>query len=348
MGACCGSAPSDMTETIDKNDMQSKKVLLLGPGSSGKSTIVKQLKILFGGGFNDKDRRDYKAQIENQVIENMKKLIIRQRELINENPNQYNYLKFENSETESSASYVEQIRTTIEEMNEEIAKHISILWKDRGIRYTFDLRGKLVIPDSTSYFFDNCAQIASKDYMPSDTEILYVNKRTTAPIEDTIQIDNSKYIICDVGGQRNERKKWVHTFENVSILMFVVSLSSYNEMLFEDDTILSMNESLPLFEQIVNSHQFNNNVRFALILNKNDIFEQYLEKVPINKCFPEYNGPNDYDSSITYIKDQFMKRVHNGKERNILTYVINATSRTSVEKLFHDIRSASSRSQTFL
>jgi len=347
MGACCGTAPNVRPETVDKTDAESKKMLLLGPGSSGKSTIVKQLKIIYGGSFTDKDRRDYKAQIENQIMEGMKKLILRQKELINENPSQYNHLKFENSESEASASFIEQLRIT-EELNDDIVKHVSILWKDRGIRNTFELRSKLAIPDSSLYFFDNLNQVADKNYFPTDNDILLVNKRTTAPIEETLQVENSKYLIWDVGGQRNERKKWVHTVENVSTLLFVVSLSSYAEVLFEDDSVISMHESLSLFEEIVNTSVFNNNhVRFALILNKHDLFQQLIEKVPINKCFPEYDGSNDYDSSISYIKDQFTKRIHNAKERNVLIYIINATSRTGVEKLFNDIRSANSRSQSF-
>jgi len=38
----------------------------------------------------------------------------------------------------------------------------------------------------------------------------------------------------DVGGQRSERKKWIHCFENVNALMFLVAISGYDQCLAED------------------------------------------------------------------------------------------------------------------
>jgi hypothetical protein len=39
-----------------------------------------------------------------------------------------------------------------------------------------------------------------------------------------------------VGGQRSERKKWIHCFESVNALIFMTAVSEYDEVLFEDDT----------------------------------------------------------------------------------------------------------------
>ena len=38
----------------------------------------------------------------------------------------------------------------------------------------------------------------------------------------------------DVGGQRNERKKWIHCFDGVTAVIFVVGLSEYDQCLVED------------------------------------------------------------------------------------------------------------------
>ena len=38
----------------------------------------------------------------------------------------------------------------------------------------------------------------------------------------------------DVGGQRNERKKWIHCFEGVTAVIFVAAISEYDQKLFED------------------------------------------------------------------------------------------------------------------
>ena len=47
----------------------------------------------------------------------------------------------------------------------------------------------------------------------------------------------------DVGGQRNERKKWIHCFENVTAVIFVAAINEYNQVLYEDNTTSRMDES---------------------------------------------------------------------------------------------------------
>ena len=38
----------------------------------------------------------------------------------------------------------------------------------------------------------------------------------------------------DVGGQRSERKKWIHVFDNVNAVLFLVAISGYDHVLVED------------------------------------------------------------------------------------------------------------------
>lgn len=53
----------------------------------------------------------------------------------------------------------------------------------------------------------------------------------------------------DVGGQRSERKKWIHCFENVTSIIFCVALSEYDQVLLEE----SNQVRLPL---LINSRAF--------------------------------------------------------------------------------------------
>jgi hypothetical protein len=45
--------------------------------------------------------------------------------------------------------------------------------------------------------------------------------------------------IIDVGGQRSERKKWIHCFEDVTAILFFVALSAYDLGLREEQAIVS-------------------------------------------------------------------------------------------------------------
>ena len=86
-------------------------------------------------------------------------------------------------EAQDSANYIEYLRRD-SEITREVAKHIATLWKDKGIRATFELRGRLSVPDSCAHFFDIVKKVASPEYMPSDKDILLVRKRTTGIIEE--------------------------------------------------------------------------------------------------------------------------------------------------------------------
>ena len=44
----------------------------------------------------------------------------------------------------------------------------------------------------------------------------------------------------DVGGQRSERKKWIHCFENVTSIIFCVALSEYDQVLLEESSQVKM------------------------------------------------------------------------------------------------------------
>ena len=57
----------------------------------------------------------------------------------------------------------------------------------------------------------------------------------------------------DVGGQRNERKKWIHCFDGVQAIIFVAAISEYDQALFEDRETNRMTEALNLFAEIANS-----------------------------------------------------------------------------------------------
>ncbi len=81
----------------------------------------------------------------------------------------------------------------------------------------------------------------------------------------------------------------LHCFEAVTAVIFCVALSEYDQVLREDETQNRMQESLMLFDQIVNSFWFRNTT-FILFLNKIDLFKQKIERVDLKVCFPNYTG----------------------------------------------------------
>ena len=95
--------------------------------------------------------------------------------------------------------------------------------------------------------------------------------------------------MIDVGGQRSERRKWIHCFDSVTAVLFCASLNEYNQTLREDTTQNRMKESLLLFDEICNSPWFQNTA-FILFFTKIDLFREKILRVPLTLCFPTYNG----------------------------------------------------------
>ncbi|KAF8372883.1 hypothetical protein PRIPAC_79312 [Pristionchus pacificus] len=128
----------------------------------------------------------------------------------------------------------------------------------------------------------------------------------------------------DVGGQRSERKKWIHCFEGVTAIIFCVAMSEYDKMLAEDDEMPGnfrrvnqnpsywgkyqhmnrMIESMRLFDSICNNKWFTE-TSIILFLNKKDLFEDKIKRSPLNIAFPEYPGANTYEEAAAYIQTQF-------------------------------------------
>lgn len=69
--------------------------------------------------------------------------------------------------------------------------------------------------------------------------MLHSRLRTTGITETLFELGQINFRMMDVGGQRSERKKWIHCFEGVQCLLFMVALSGYDQCLVEDQTAVS-------------------------------------------------------------------------------------------------------------
>jgi hypothetical protein len=118
-------------------------------------------------------------------------------------------------------------------------------------------------------------RIGAPNYSPTEEDILYCRSKTTGIVETQFDLDQAHFKIVDVGGQRGERVKWIHCFEDVVAIIFFAALSEYNQTLYEDDTVNRMHESLKLFDDIINSKWFSGWLKKFDFFSK---FESFLGK----------------------------------------------------------------------
>ncbi|XP_076232689.1 guanine nucleotide-binding protein subunit alpha cta isoform X2 [Calliopsis andreniformis] len=226
------------------------KLLLLGAGESGKSTFLKQMRIIHGIKFEPELIKEYQHVIYQNIIKGMK-VLVDARDKLNipwENPKNYDIgyqlLKFENTMALDARLFLHYVPS------------LQSLWKDASIRKAFDRRREFQLSDSVQYFLDNLDRIARMDYVPTHQDILHCRKATKGISEFVIQINNIPFLFVDVGGQRSQRQKWYQCFDCVTSILFLVSSSEFDQVLLEDRRTNRLEESKNIFDTIVNNMIF--------------------------------------------------------------------------------------------
>lgn len=125
-----------------------------------------------------------------------------------------------------------------EALPKDVADAIRGLWKDAGVKEAVRRSREFQLNDSAVYYFNAIDRMSAPGYLPTDQDILRSRVKTTGITETTFKVGELTYRLFDVGGQRSERKKWIHCFENVTALVFLVSLSEYDQMLYEDESVV--------------------------------------------------------------------------------------------------------------
>ncbi|SCU94417.1 LAFA_0F21704g1_1 [Lachancea sp. 'fantastica'] len=389
-----------------QRDNKEIKLLLLGAGESGKSTVLKQLRLLHQGGFTNQERIQYTQVIWADAIQSMKILIVQARRLgipLDCDDPQANRHLFEQKRLVLKAKPLELIDASLaggsgflndyvlkysetseqkrrgqstgqaqgldhnealnvfggdeganpqdlslnlQELSQglsegetntaahtgvrpatsatQVANAIQTLWRqDRGIRQCFARSNEFQLESSAEYYFEHIHQFATPGYICSDEDILKGRIKTTGITETTFSIGGSSFKVLDAGGQRSERRKWIHCFQGITAVLFVLAVSEYDQMLFEDERVNRMHESIMLFDTLLNSRWFAN-TPFILFLNKTDLFQQKLTRSPIRQFFPHYQGRvNDADAGMKYFENIFLSM--NKSQRPIYVHRTCAT-----------------------
>ncbi|KAI0217895.1 Guanine nucleotide-binding protein G(o) subunit alpha [Lamellibrachia satsuma] len=118
------------------------KLLLLGAGESGKSTIVKQMKIIHEGGFTSEDNKQYKPVVYSNTIQSLV-AIIRAMGTLN--------IAFGEPERESDAKMVLDVIARMEDtepFSEELLHAMKRLWSDTGVQECFSRSNEYQLNDS--------------------------------------------------------------------------------------------------------------------------------------------------------------------------------------------------------
>ncbi|TFK44012.1 heterotrimeric G protein alpha subunit B [Crucibulum laeve] len=306
------------------------KMLLLGAGESGKSTVLKQMKLIHHGGYNEQERDSYKEIIFSNTIQSMRAILEALPQLdLSLSPSN-------DARRTTILSLPGQIEVDV--LPADVSDAIRSLWRDPAIKEAVRRSREFQLNDSAVYYFNSIDRISSPRYLPTDQDILRSRVMTTGIAETTFKVGELTYKLFDVGEQRGERKKWIHCFENVTALVFLVNLNEYDQMSYEDKSVNRMQEALTLFDSICNSRWFIK-TSIILFLNNIDLFAEKLPRSPLGDYFPDYNGGDNYDAACDYLLHRFVSLNQSAATKQIHAHYTCMTDTQQIKcELFDSFR----------
>ncbi|KAH7907188.1 guanine nucleotide binding protein, alpha subunit [Hygrophoropsis aurantiaca] len=335
MGACMSSGGIvDVTEEDKRKHREAErylkdaktkaasqvKVLLLGSGDSGKSTILKQMRLIHRVPFSPGEIESYRQLVFNNLITGMT----------------YIFEAMEDMElqvAEDNLPHVELVKNAqdlrdSEPFPESFYEPLQTLWADKRLQEAYDRGNEAALPENLAYFFPQLDRLFDPLYQPTEQDIVQCRARTIGITETTFQLKDHEMLMVDVGGQKSERRKWIHCFSEVTSILFLVSLSGYDQCLVEDRDANQMQDAMTIWDSICHSQWFKQ-TSIILFLNKNDLFERKILNSDIKNFFPDFEAEaGNAKAGREYFKRRFIRlaqKAGRSKEREIYVHITTAT-----------------------
>ena len=290
------------------------------------------MRIIHSSGFQDDERIQVRAVIYSNLIIAFRVLydIIRDERIA-----------FENEESEAFADLLGETEADVdahEAFKDKNVKEAMVgLWRDTGVQKALTKGHEFALHDNLNFYFKNIDRMFEPDWIPDDQDMLHARLRTTGITETVFELREMTFRMMDVGGQRSERKKWIHCFDGVQCLLFMASLSGYDQCLVEDVNANQMHEALMLFESLVNGEWFKDKP-IILFLNKIDLFRAKLPISPLSVHFPDFQGKDgDEEAAKQFFANRF-RSINRNNDREIYIHFTNATDTNLLKATMEDVQ----------
>jgi len=276
------------------------RVLILGNAGSGKSTFAKQMKLIHGG-FTKAEMDQYRTILRQNLLQGLQEVI---------KTSEKNDQPISPANRKKARFFTEHDSFTVT-WNAPLIEKAKTIWNEPAIVSIWERASSIPLTVThLDYLMEHIEQITSKDFIPSNDEILLARQRTTGAFTTTFIRDQYTWNMVDVGGQRPERTKWemIMKEDELSAVIFIVALDEYN-VLSVDDGASKLEVSIGLFKEVVEGVKETNGT-VVLFLNKMDVFIKKLKDDGLFqefcRAFPDYQGDANAEKCAEFIYRRFL------------------------------------------
>jgi GTPase SAR1 family protein len=195
-----------------------------------------------------------------------------------------------------------------------------------------------------NYYFLNAVRFSASNYVPTKEDVLIARKKTSCVSETFFDINSHKFSFVDVGGQRSERKNWLSVFQDTTAIIYLCSIADYDLILEESPDTNRFAESLRLWKSIT-AYKVFKDTPFILFLNKSDLFEEKIKRVPLSdyfETFPEFSKSpenaklSECEKSWRFLLEQFTR----GCEVKYYHHLTNSLNTELTKKIFAHVQTS--------
>ncbi|KAI3333281.1 guanine nucleotide binding protein, alpha subunit [Ustulina deusta] len=242
---------------------------ILGTSESGKTTLLKGLKLAMEGSWTQEEKLPFSTVIWSNIVMGVRIVLEAMERMEIPLDDQRNECHVVTIFTQQAAA-----QTT---PTSEVVDAILSLWRDDGFQSAYQQRSQYQLNDNMAYYAEDIQRLGVPEYVPTDEDVLWARSESIGITEtcfsDLTLLQGLRCSFLDVGGAKRERRKWIHAYPQTSMVLFTVDTTAYGRVLFGCHHANRMSEQLAAFKTIVNSGWFTR-TKFILIFTKLDLVEE--------------------------------------------------------------------------
>uniref|UniRef100_A0A6B2L9C7 Uncharacterized protein n=1 Tax=Arcella intermedia TaxID=1963864 RepID=A0A6B2L9C7_9EUKA len=308
--------------------------MCLGIGGCGKTTFVKQMKIIHGVSWDESEKERFVQLIRRNYLLVLGDIL-----------SAIQRLKLNLSE--EGQKNADRIKELLKDRECSIKDNIAVLksvWEDPTVQDLVTNHKEQINAPLISYFWEHVDRVMSDTYVPTEDDILRVRVRTAGAYSTTVYVKPEYFEFFDVGGQKPERSKWekVLSTHKFSCVIFFVATDEWDVKDEErefDATKLEMSKII--FTEVTQTEMIDASVPIILFLNRSDLLGERIKSASgfasFKEAYPEYAGEQKAEAVLGFIKDRFLEGV-NRKKDGMKHYVTNALDKNSMTPVFNAVK----------